>query len=220
MSVFVDTSALLAMLDADDRRHERAEAVFRDLVRNDDLVTHNYVVVEALALARRRLGRTAADSLADDILPLLTVIWVDESLHRQALATQRAGGAGVSLVDHVSFAVMREHGIEICFAFDPDFDAQGFRQPPSPPERDAGHRVGESPAPYATGPSAPELVSVAEIAARAGRPTNTIQSWRRRHRDFPPPLVQLGTGPIWTWPTVAGWIESHGRSRNEPASRV
>jgi predicted nucleic acid-binding protein len=36
----------------------------------------------------------------------------------------------VSLVDWVSFEVMRRTGIDVAFAFDDDFRAQGFRTVP------------------------------------------------------------------------------------------
>lgn len=62
-----------------------------------------------------------------------------------------------------------------------------------------------------------DVVSVTEIARRTGRPVNTIQSWRRRHRDFPKPIVQLAAGPIWNWPAVEAWVASRGRV---PASKT
>lgn len=51
-----------------------------------------------------------------------------------------------------------------------------------------------------------DLVSIAEIAARAGVARNTVQSWRRRHTDFPAPVVTLATGPVWRWSDVAAWV--------------
>jgi hypothetical protein len=51
-----------------------------------------------------------------------------------------------------------------------------------------------------------ELVGVAEIASRAGVPAGTIQQWRRRHDDFPAPLVTLAAGPVWLWEAVDRWL--------------
>lgn len=51
-----------------------------------------------------------------------------------------------------------------------------------------------------------DLVSVAEIAARAKVAVPTVQSWRRRHADFPAPLVILAAAPVWAWDNVAAWI--------------
>ena len=62
-----------------------------------------------------------------DLLPPLTVSWVDEELHRAAVTSLLASGRkDVSLVDWVSFELMRRAGISMAFAFDRDFAAQGF----------------------------------------------------------------------------------------------
>lgn len=208
MRVFVDTSALLAILDEDDRDHSEAADTFRSLLESAELVTHNYVLVECLALVRRRLGTAAVVQLSDGILPAIETIWVDEALHQAALAAQRAAGS-VSLVDHVSFEVMRREELDTAFTFDTDFEAQGFRRARSPGSAEKGRRLREARPPYPEGEDrASDLVSVAEIAARAARPVNTVQSWRRRHDDFPAPVASLATGPVWTWPVVERWINS------------
>ncbi|MEX2546945.1 MAG: PIN domain-containing protein [Chloroflexota bacterium] len=213
MRIFADTSALIALLDEDDHRHDEASATFRALVATAELVTHNYIHVEAVAVATRRLGAEAAQTLIDSLLPVMATIWIDEAVHRTALATHRAVGGTVSLVDQVSFAVMRQHGIEIAFAFDADFEVQGFRPPHTSPEGQTW-RISEVPAAYgASHQGVSDLVSVSEIATRAGRPVNTIQSWRRRHSDFPTPVAQLAAGPIWHWPLVAQWIATRPERR-------
>ncbi len=216
MRVFVDTSAMLAILDEDDLHHRQASSTLRSLVEDAELVTHNYVHVEAIALARRRLGPDAAARLIDALLPIITTVWVDEALHTVAVAAYRAA-PGPSLTDYVSFGLMRREGIEVAFAFDRDFETAGFLRPAIVDPARQRSRLSETPAAY--GPRvtpASELVSVAEVAARAGRPINTIQSWRRRHRDFPPPVASLAAGPIWEWPRVERWIETHGRARPLP----
>jgi predicted nucleic acid-binding protein len=86
------------------------------------------VLVEMLALVQRRLGIGAARRIAAEILPELRTHWVDEVVHSHGLATLRtAGRPGLSLVDCVSFEVMRRLELTTAFAFDDDFVAQGFR---------------------------------------------------------------------------------------------
>ncbi|HEU0235443.1 MAG TPA: PIN domain-containing protein [Candidatus Limnocylindrales bacterium] len=207
MKVFVDTSALIALLDEDDRRHDDASAVFRSLAGTAELVTHNYVHVEALAVATRRLGRGAGERLTDAILPIVSIVWVEEALHREALAAHHVATYAASFVDHVSFALMRRLGIELAFAFDPDFELAGFQLASRPAEDEVPRRLSESATPYGDArDERPDLVSIAEIAARSGHPVNTIQSWRRRHADFPAPVVRLAAGPVWNWASVGGWI--------------
>ena len=126
MIVFVDTSAVYALLDADDSNHERA---FRASARllGEELVTHSYVVVELVSLVRRRLGAHAAARLIDEVLPAIEVTDVDASLRSRALAAFRAATASdVSLVDRTSFEFMRQRGISRAWAIDSDFATEGF----------------------------------------------------------------------------------------------
>ena len=133
MTLFVDSSALLAYLDADQPRHaDVAEAWRRAMEDGDSLVTSNYVLVETFALVQRRLGLDAARALAGDLVPLLRPLWVDEELHAAATAALfTAGRRKLSLVDCTSFELMRRHGIAEALALDADFARQGFRLLPS-----------------------------------------------------------------------------------------
>jgi uncharacterized protein len=130
--VFVDTSALYAVLDADDDNHSAAasamERLLDELEHSDvDVVTHGSVLVEAAALVQRRLGMPATRVLLADLVPLMTVAWVDAELHgRATTALLAAGRRDVSLVDWTSFTLMRERAIQLAFAFDDDFAEQGF----------------------------------------------------------------------------------------------
>lgn len=128
MSTFVDTSAFLAVLDADDAQHVRADRVWSDLVGSEeDLLTTSYVLVETFALAQARLGLRAARLMHDDVVPILRVTWVDEALHRAAMtAVLTAQRRDLSLVDCVSFEAMRRLGASRAFAFDRHFRQQGF----------------------------------------------------------------------------------------------
>lgn len=210
--VFVDTSALIALLDADDTRHTEARATLEWLRAGAELVTTNYVEIEAVAVAHRRLGRDAAARLVDALFPLMRVLWVDELIHTAGLAAYRTTMGSASVVDRVSFTVMRANAIDIAFAYDADFQREGFKTGQVPPQAFEEHQVHEEHAQY-DGGSISDVVSVAEISMRAGRSVNTIQSWRRRHADFPTPLAELAAGPIWSWPTVADWIASRSSPR-------
>ena len=128
MRILVDTSALYALLDRDDANHADAERSFADLRRRaSELVTHNYVLVEAAALVHRRLGPAATRALLEDLLLPVEVIWVDRDLHRRAeSALLAAARRRLSLVDWTSFEVMRRLGVRSAFAFDRDFAAEGF----------------------------------------------------------------------------------------------
>ena len=126
MSLFVDSSGLLALLDRDDGAHAGVLAVFA-AARTEPLCTHAYVVVETLAVARRRFGVAAAARLIDDVLPAIDVVAVDADLHQEAVRDfRRSVDSAVSLVDRTSFAFMRRQGMHEVIALDADFRTAGF----------------------------------------------------------------------------------------------
>jgi len=129
MSVFIDTSGLLAVLDAGDDFHPRARRIWKDLLhRAEDLLCTSYILVECFALVQNRLGIAAVRVLAEDILPVVRVHWITPEEHQAgASALLTAGDAGLSLVDCVSFHTMRRLGIPHAFTFDQDFVEQGFK---------------------------------------------------------------------------------------------
>lgn len=126
-TVFVDTSALVALLNPDDDVHDRAAAAFAQLrAQQAILLTTSYVLVETYALVGRRLGVDAVRSFRADFAPLMRVVWVDERLHDTGLdILAERGRRQLSLVDAVSFVTMREHGVDAAFAFDRHFDQEG-----------------------------------------------------------------------------------------------
>ncbi len=124
---FVDTSALLALVNVADESHSKVSAVLR---RSEGLVTHNYVTVETEALVRRRLGAVASRRFLDRIEVIAEVRWVERTLHDRAVARLEPQGRRASLVDEVSFLFMRDHGVETAVALDEDFVEEGFRTLP------------------------------------------------------------------------------------------
>jgi uncharacterized protein len=126
--VFADTSALFALLDANDDNHQLAADAFQRLrARNAPLLSTSFVLVETYALAGRRLGLDAVRRFRSDFAPLLEVVWVDRALNDAGLdllldrRTRR-----LSLVDAVSFVTMRQQHVSEAFVFDPHFEQEGF----------------------------------------------------------------------------------------------
>lgn len=128
MTVFVDTSALLALLDADDTEHADAVAAWAALAAEGaPLVTSNYVIVETTAVAQHRLGLDAVRSLVREILPVIEVAFIDAAIHEAAVAAFLAAGRRhLSLVDCSSFELMRRREVGRAFAFDRHFREQRF----------------------------------------------------------------------------------------------
>jgi predicted nucleic acid-binding protein len=126
--IFLDTSAIYAWADAADPNHHAAVRRLQAVLdAGEELLTHNYVLVESLALLQARLGVAAALKLAKDSTAFV-IEWVDDDLHASGIRElERSKKRHVSLVDHISFLVMRRRGVSVAFAFDPDFNSAGFK---------------------------------------------------------------------------------------------
>jgi len=128
---FVDTSAIYALLDRNDANHEAARRCWCNLLDSGEpMFTTNYVVVESCALAQSRLGVEAVRSIHDDLLAVMETVWVDEASHALGMAALLAAHRRkLSLVDCVSFAIMRLKGSQVALAFDRHFAEERFAFP-------------------------------------------------------------------------------------------
>jgi predicted nucleic acid-binding protein len=126
---FVDTSALYALLDETDNAHRSAVVRWETLVNTrEQIMTTDYVRLEAWALIQRRLGLAAARKFSEALLPVMDIHRVTEgdfatAAHWLFTANRR----DVGLVDATSFAVMRRESIDVAFTFDRHFEEEGFK---------------------------------------------------------------------------------------------
>lgn len=126
--VFVDTSAVLALLNPSDESHEPSRRVFEKLQALEaPLLTTSFVLVEVYALLGRRMGLAAIEAFRRDFAPLLEIVWVDAEIHEAGLdLLLERRVRDLSLVDAVSFLVMRRRRLDEAFAFDRHFRDEGF----------------------------------------------------------------------------------------------
>ena len=129
MSMFIDTSAFLAVLNANDRFHPPARHTWNEILSSDTtLFCSNYILLETTALLQHRFGLEAVRLFEKDVLPIIEIVWVDETIHKQGMsALLVANRRDLSLVDCTSFEIMRQMGLETAFTFDPHFREQGFK---------------------------------------------------------------------------------------------
>ncbi len=127
--VFVDTSALVSLLDQGEANHVQAVATWTELLAaGDTLHTSNYVLLESSAVLQRKFGLASVRALREVFRPLLRVHWVTPEEHEKAeVALLTANRRQLSLVDCSSFVVMRHHGLQRCFAYDVHFEEQGHQ---------------------------------------------------------------------------------------------
>ena len=139
MSIFVDTSALYALMVAEDVHHQAAVSCFEELrVLDAKLVSTNYVLLECASLIQRRQGFESAKTVLTRTAALLDVMWIGQEAHHEAVQLwTRAKSRTLSLVNCTSFSTMRVHGIRRAVAFDDHFVQAGFEVLPR------GDRVAE-----------------------------------------------------------------------------
>lgn len=127
--IFLDTSGVIALADDKDIFHPKAREMFEaSLQAGEEIVLHNYLVVESAALLHRRLSRESSLRFLRESRTF-SIVWVDKKLHNQAedyLAEY--GSSDLSFVDAVSFLVMRSRGISNFIGFDKHFIEAGFTQ--------------------------------------------------------------------------------------------
>lgn len=124
-SVLWDSSAILALLDADDADHERAVVAARQVASDQrpSFVT-NYIEVEAHALLLRKLGRSIArEWLLTGGLPVVRALPDEEQRAKEILA--RHTDKDWTLCDAISFALLDARHIRRAFTFDSHFRQYG-----------------------------------------------------------------------------------------------
>ncbi len=133
MNIYVDTSALFALVDADDDNNHRARRIWDDLIQKEGLlIINNYLLMETITLLQRRIGISAVRDFHRGILPELYVDWIDKPVHDIAMnSLLTAGLRHLSLVDCSSFETMIKLEINTAFTFDPHFAERGFETLPS-----------------------------------------------------------------------------------------
>jgi uncharacterized protein len=133
-SVFVDTSAFVALRNSSEAEHERARLALTDLIAEGvALFTSNYVFAETYTALMVRVGRGEAiewgrrfrDGGAIDLVHL------DRPTEERAWEIlERYDDKRWSYVDATSFALLERGGESNAFAFDAHFSQRGLQLVP------------------------------------------------------------------------------------------
>ncbi|MHB8160408.1 MAG: type II toxin-antitoxin system VapC family toxin [Thermoleophilia bacterium] len=130
-TLFVDTSAWLAVNDPRDNRHDAAAVFYREdaLKKFRTLVTSNLVVAETHASLIKARGMHVALKFLEllDTSSRVNVIYSTRELEMEGeRILAKYGDQRFSLCDATSFAVMKDNGIMNVFSFDQHFETTGF----------------------------------------------------------------------------------------------
>lgn len=129
MTTYIDTSAIIAILDADDPRHNQAAVAWTHLVQSEaEMVISSYAVVETAAVLQSRYDTAVVRLFLTRMLPLLTVHHVDADLQSTAsnMFLTCLSKNGPSLVDCSAFEIINRRGIKDVFAYDKHFKDRGY----------------------------------------------------------------------------------------------
>jgi predicted nucleic acid-binding protein len=128
VKLLADTGALLALFNPRDALHQRARSFAQEAVGTRFVVTE-LILSETVTRLRARAGAARAADVGTALLNSrrYEVLFVDPPLVEAGLANLRQfADKQLSLVDAVSFAVIRSLALDGSFTFDRDFRDCGF----------------------------------------------------------------------------------------------
>ena len=199
--VFIDTTALYALLDPAHDAHDQVAAAWDKLRRSGTpLMTSSYVCAEMVALVQARLGSEKVRAFLDDVKPHVTVLKVDSGLHGRALTRgKRDLGA---LIPRTSRALMSQLGVRTVFSLDGEFVGEPFRRV------ELAQRAAQPPADEGPGTSSrsstPRRPPRRHGARRGARSSGAVPS--AANRPPPPParpeLICRRAVGSWQWEIV------------------
>jgi predicted nucleic acid-binding protein len=125
--IFIDTSALYALVSRNDRFHEKAKNIYMNLIDEGRvLYTSAYVLVETIALIHSRLGFEVVRKFMKGIENIIEVIYIDEKLHKEIWRLLEDKEGQISFVDCSTVLLVKQMDTEL-FAFDEDLKREGFK---------------------------------------------------------------------------------------------
>jgi uncharacterized protein len=130
-SVFVDTSAFVALRNAAEEEHERARAMLSALLSQGvALFTSNYVFAETYTALMVRVGRNEAIEWGRRFRAsgAIELVRAEEEVETEAWRILEGhGDKRWSYVDATSFALIEREGNGEAFAFEAHFGQRGLR---------------------------------------------------------------------------------------------
>ena len=128
--VFIDTAAWLALINKDDRFHQKAKDVRDRLIAEKrEFITTSQVTIEVANSLSKPRFRQAAVKLIESInqSPDIRIIYITRRPYDKAWDVYKSrSDKEWSLTDCLSFIVMGEEGVKEAFTTDQHFEQAGF----------------------------------------------------------------------------------------------
>ena len=133
MKIFLDTSAIIAIYNADDKFHDDASRVMKDISTGKIHLTRfyvsDYIFDEAMTfiecvLRDHELAQGVGEALLSS--PFTIMLRVDDEVFKETWDRFKAS-RGRSFTDCSSFVLMERNGVNHAFSFDEHFTEEGFQ---------------------------------------------------------------------------------------------
>ena len=134
-SLFLDTSFIIALEDADDQNHPPAVAYWKSFKRNPrKIIITSYIFDETVTFLKRRISHEKAAEVGNLMLssPTVELIHIsEEHFDKGWRLFLKYHDKCFSFTDCISFLVMEENGIKKALTFDEHFRQMGINIEPS-----------------------------------------------------------------------------------------
>ena len=126
--VFVDTSALYALFNGNDRDHDSAKACMQDLIKNQSsLIISNFVLDEIYTLLLTRTNREIALTIIETLIDEWVIERISSEDEERAFRILKTSqDKSYSYTDATSFALIERLSIPFAFSFDKHFSQYGL----------------------------------------------------------------------------------------------
>ena len=134
MTVFIDTGAWVAIADSNDQYSGEAGQLYKDLIlKREQIVTSDFILVETYNLLLKTIGNRAAISFSNKLkaIPFLKIAPItQQDWDRAWRIIEKYNDKDFSFTDCTSFALMERLKIKTAFTFDYHFTQYGLAQIP------------------------------------------------------------------------------------------
>lgn len=130
-TLFLDTSFIIALEDADDQNHDKAILYWKKFKKEPHrLITTTYIFDETITLLKRRLGFVKASDVGAMLLgsSLMEIVHISqEDFYKGWEMFLKHKDKGYSFTDCVSFFVMEKMHVKEALTFDVHFRQIGYK---------------------------------------------------------------------------------------------
>jgi predicted nucleic acid-binding protein len=133
MTVFIDTSAWIAIVDKDQRYHDSAQEYFKHLLeKNAKIITNNIVIDEAITWLKENKGSEVASSflsiIDESVITInLRVDWISRRVRKLSLNQYlKSKDTMLQLSDNYKLETLRRKNADLVFTYNDSFRGFGF----------------------------------------------------------------------------------------------